>query len=475
MTPHKHQTLNVGVVGINERTLKMLELYFSRQCRGRYALSGDHQAQVMVADLDTVGGKKKLDQQMVSHPHRPVVAFTVRDVEVDGVQLLRKPIQLDALGKALDFFHTELDHEPVIDESAFEIHNTMDEEGVVTAEKEVQQEPEIEQEKQAALETELSLEQLAEIEAEIGVPPGEPSETGMDEEEAASRAETLSESKAAAASGVEPVGEIVVALEKEGARKLAEGAKGTRTATRAFEDKQRVAHECCGSREDIDMADPEARSGLFYHPDEYLQGSFEQAMYLAMDKGTAVELKMRRAKKMLFLPKANCVISDISDRLLRALCVQPVKSETDFVITQSDKTEEWLIANTKGEQCAIEPLHWKVTMWSSRGRVPDNTDLEGIVHLSNWPNFTRLMVIPQFMRMSAYWSQGEHSLLETAESLQIAQRHVLSFYSACRAMKLASVEAAKVTGAATRVALESRQNAKHHSMFGKILAHLRGG
>ncbi len=410
MSTYKSQILSVGVVGINERTLNMLELYFSRQCRGRYVLTGLNSAQVTIVDLDAVGGRKMLEEQMAAHPHRPVVAFTVRDTEIDGVQLLRKPIQLDELGKALDFFHSEIDHTPVINDSYFKIPEP---------------EPEPEPERQA------------EIEAEIGPPP---------EERATGSAAEMQR-----AAEIDP-------------------------EVRAVAYTQQLAHNCCGSNEDVELTNPEARKGVFYHPENYLQGSFEKAMRLSNSSGKAVELRMRRAKTLLFLPQSGCVISDISDRLLRALCVQPMKSGSDFVVTQLSEGEEWLIGNTKGERFDIDPLHWKVALWSSRGRVPAGTNLEGVVHLSNWPNFTRLMVIPEFMRMAAFWSQGEHSLRVTNETLGVAQRYVFSFYSACRTLNFASVEARKQLGGRVESRAQKRPEiTEQRSMFGKILTHLRGG
>ncbi|MES9905024.1 MAG: hypothetical protein ABW168_20400, partial [Sedimenticola sp.] len=235
--------------------------------------------------------------------------------------------------------------------------------------------------------------------------------------------------------------------------------------------RQGPEHGCCGSREDIDLADAKARKALFYYPEDYLQGAFEIATDLASSSGSAVKLKVRGGKTLFFLPQAGTVLSDVSDRLMRALCVQSGESGKDFVITKLKESEESLIADSKGEQCEIDPLLWKVTLWSSRGRVPVGTDLEGVVELDNWPNFTRLMVIPEFMRITALITQGEHSLVTVTESLGIAQRYVFSFYSACCALNLVSVDASAV---AEKTGDRSVGDKKRHTMFGKILTHLRG-
>ena len=85
----------------------------------------------------------------------------------------------------------------------------------------------------------------------------------------------------------------------------------------------------------------------------------------------------------------------------------------------------------------------------------------------HWPNFTRLIVTPYALKISALWIAQPHSLLTTAQVLNIPQRYVFAFYSAAHALKLAFVDRRTTPRAAKLTPNEKR------SLFQRILARLR--
>ncbi len=159
-------------------------------------------------------------------------------------------------------------------------------------------------------------------------------------------------------------------------------------------------------------------------------------------------------------------IVNISDGLLRALTVRPMHQGIDYVA----ESEKSLVNEARVELISLEALHWKLAIWTARGRVPEGTDLDQAVRLIHWPNFTRLMVLPAFMRIAAFWSKAPQSLFATASSLSLGQRYVFSFYSACCALNLACVERRHSPVPSVAPAGSIRQR----SIFGRILAHLTG-
>ena len=84
----------------------------------------------------------------------------------------------------------------------------------------------------------------------------------------------------------------------------------------------------------------------------------------------------------------------------------------------------------------LEPFIWEVSVWMSRGRAPEGTDLDQPVVMRYWPNMTRLLITPNAFRIAALWSRKPYSLQETAQSLQISLSHVLTFYTAARSIGL---------------------------------------
>ncbi|MEE9356951.1 MAG: hypothetical protein V3U62_01075 [Sedimenticolaceae bacterium] len=62
MIAMNREPLTVGVLGFNERSRSMFELYFSGECHNRYLLVRLEAAQVTIADLDAVDGRKMLDE-----------------------------------------------------------------------------------------------------------------------------------------------------------------------------------------------------------------------------------------------------------------------------------------------------------------------------------------------------------------------------------------------------------------------------
>jgi hypothetical protein len=77
--------------------------------------------------------------------------------------------------------------------------------------------------------------------------------------------------------------------------------------------------------------------------------------------------------------------------------------------------------------------------------VPKGTMLDRPVRLKHWPNFTRILLFPEAMRIAALLSEHTYSLTKTAQLLKIDERCVYSFYSAAYALGLVSMAYTKIT------------------------------
>ena len=79
----------------------------------------------------------------------------------------------------------------------------------------------------------------------------------------------------------------------------------------------------------------------------------------------------------------------------------------------------------------------KLACWASKGRYPDFLDIKRPVYLKSWPNFTRLLITPHALRISALLIQGPRTLPNVAEVLNIKPQYVFVFISAACALNLA--------------------------------------
>ncbi len=85
---------------------------------------------------------------------------------------------------------------------------------------------------------------------------------------------------------------------------------------------------------------------------------------------------------------------------------------------------------------SLESFIWTTSLLTSQGRLPKGTDIKQAVTLRDWPDLTRLELIPHAINIAAVLSKQAKSLLEISESLDIPQRYVFAFYNASLALNM---------------------------------------
>jgi hypothetical protein len=168
-----------------------------------------------------------------------------------------------------------------------------------------------------------------------------------------------------------------------------------------------------------------------------LKGAIEQCRR----ESTPIKLHFTDGKYVTLLPKANIGMTNLSDTKLRPRCLLDVQT-SQITIEASYYSETHLMRTSDGVPQSIDALLWKVALWSSRGRLPMGTDAELAVGLQQWPNLTRLLAIPEFLRIAALWIKNPLPLADTTQTLNIEHRYVYTFFSACQALDLIKVEVA---------------------------------
>lgn len=221
-----------------------------------------------------------------------------------------------------------------------------------------------------------------------------------------------------------------------------------------------------GTAPDIDPNDPEQLNHVQYDPRDFLQNQIDHGCQTAFERKRHVRLDTSRGA-IDFYPDGHRILVNFNESQLRTLSVVPIaRSELSLSILDENepKPENPQLITNK------EALVWKTALWASRGRVPTGICLDTPVFIRRWPNMTRLQLSPHALRIAALWSQQPHSLLMTAKTLNIPQRHVFGFFSAAHALNLASTTRRAVDSLLEPTPLETNQR---QNLFGRILNRLR--
>ncbi len=177
---------------------------------------------------------------------------------------------------------------------------------------------------------------------------------------------------------------------------------------------------------------------MYYNPSTHLQQILKTCIDQCRQDGRGVRLSLSDDKFIVLIPGSEIAVTNLSDNMLRSRCLLPL-SQLQIRTVRLDPTEIQQKPNGTDIVQDIDFLLWKVSLWSARGRLPLGTHSDSVITLKQWPNLTRLLAIPEFLRIAALWAKTPVSLRKTIEALNIEARYVCAFYSACVALELAYV------------------------------------
>jgi hypothetical protein len=372
-------------LGFDARSYTALQLFFRGKCGDKAVLVGESEADVSIIDMDSYNGAKILAEQRDRYPERPLIllALEQRNEAAPGAIHIKKPVQIQSMLAGLD---------------------------------------EVRERLAAKARAKASAAKAAQGLAAPGQPPQAPPPS--------------------------PPPAAEVPAEKPTAPKKPAGAREESKAANqaAMQLDERGFGDYIGSLKDIDPNNPLEVTAAQYDPKRYLQGYLQSACKAALTKNCALRLNTGW-KPITIFPQSREIWVDADDQQLRSFCLVPVHSISELGFADSDAGVMTISpASTiklKDESRDLSKLQrmdaliWKVALWTSAGRVPEDIDLNRPVYLRNWPNFTRLLVFPHALRIAALLSEQPRSLLNVAEALNIRQQYVFAFFSAARALGLA--------------------------------------
>lgn len=194
--------------------------------------------------------------------------------------------------------------------------------------------------------------------------------------------------------------------------------------------------------------DPELR----YDPEVHLVSALREACLVGAKWQVPTQLDCS-AGRIVVDTTRNLLLCDFDAERLESLFATPLgkRPKTRTLNRQEQAAIQSHTPHPQGLR-RLDDLLWRAGLLTAVGRLPIDADPQRPVYLRHWPNLTRLTAIPHAVRIAAMWSARGASLVETAATLGIAQRHVIAFYNACSALDLLTDDGSHIHRAQRRVA-----------------------
>lgn len=227
-----------------------------------------------------------------------------------------------------------------------------------------------------------------------------------------------------------------------------------------------------GTLSDIDFNDPDHLEKAYFEPKRFFLGYVQSAYKVARSEGRALQLQSMW-KPLFIYPGRQQIWVDADEKHLRVMAgIEQNKTLNSYVSlipfdVNIDKDQKDM---NKFQN--MDAFLWKLTLWTSKGRLPIELNAQHPVFLTQWPNFTRLMITPDAMRISALLAQGPRTPLDIIRVLNVRPEYVFAFISACHALGILDQSIRHTDELVAPV--EQPKVAKKHGLLGKILSKLRG-
>ncbi|WP_310460045.1 hypothetical protein [Sphaerotilus sp.] len=200
----------------------------------------------------------------------------------------------------------------------------------------------------------------------------------------------------------------------------------------------------CGTRTDVADAAQLADGSIRYDPAQHLVGVLKDA-YLVSCKWQVPTHLDSAVGRITVDGTTNLIYCEFTADQLAGLMNKPLDKRPK---TRAFSRQEFADLQGTLEQKALvqrlDHVLWQTALETSAGRLPVGVDPVVPVYLKQWPNLTRLHRTPHALRIAALWTTKGAGLLETAQTLKIAQRHVFAFYNAALALDLVTEDGAQV-------------------------------
>ena len=220
------------------------------------------------------------------------------------------------------------------------------------------------------------------------------------------------------------------------------------------------AHKYVGSNKNINPDNPEELRLIYHTSKKYLYYHLVKALNLANKNKSDVNIKTVFGS-ILYDNANKQFLYGFDENKIKFVKSNPLFETTKLSLIQIKNH----LSINKTEKVDATKLIWESAIYASKGRLPNDTDLNKIVSMKCWPNFSKVKIFRYAIQISAVWATTSLSLLQTANQLKIPQRYVFTLYCAMNAIQCAN----------TNDNLDKSNQeikSKKRSIFSKLLTHV---
>jgi hypothetical protein len=391
--------IRFDVIGAGERTRAALAMAFSNRARGICEFATGEEADAVIVDLDGVGARAEWSRYRHHHPDRPSVLMTAQECTVpERAIVLIKPIRIEALMSAVDDVRQRISS------------GNIDAPGVIV--RSTHREPSVKTARMPPATT-------ANLDATVrSLAHRRPNSVTSKKTDSQSR-QAVTTAHVGAAPGEIPISQ----------------QRPARPATTGPLDP--TFRDIVGAEKDVNCDDPEQMRMRFFDPEGTIVDWVRRAVARSESIRRPVNILVHERELITVSAADGIGTVMISEEILKANCTR--RFVASQIALRDILDEQALTAMmVSGTPSSIEALLWRLALWTFQGRLPAGTPINERVYLRRWPNLTRLLPVPDAMRISALLVDQPLALPRIAEALSIPQRHVFAFYSAACMAGLAS-------------------------------------
>lgn len=443
--------LRFTLLGLNDRTSALLELYFKGAGRQTGKIVDATLSEASIVDFDSPSARSAWTSYQQEYG-RPAIALSVSECADENAVWVQKPIDVAKLSDAANRLREKLgaarEVEPIevkpdiavlekarVSLSDAEIDNIAQSLSVAAnqddaVQRVVDERPQPKIPPKPTFPPEPEFQVARPIIERVGVEPSE-EPLAVEERPVAESVSNTEPAVEAATTAPEEVlvGEVAAPIEEDFS------VSSPVAMSEVVLPWQPSETELCGDREDLDLSDPSARGEIYYAVGDYLQVALQEARSMAKKTRRPVQISLVD-EQIVFFPARREVYISFDHKVLIQLCTDALDKNRLRTHVLSEREVKLIDDQSHGRYINDEAFIWLSALLTAKGRLPQVADLTKAAYLKWWPNFTRLDVPPNSMRIVALWDRKQTSLADTVEVLQIPQREVFAFYSAAAALGL---------------------------------------
>jgi hypothetical protein len=377
-------TLGVALLGIDERSCKLLTLFFKGPCEGFANVVDETEASVDIIDTHFAHSGQLIETSLARTPQRAIIVLTSKTtgrIDRENLFYLDKPIKAEHMLAAIDWA-SDISRGKNRQKPYFPVPLSP-----FSRESNVELKPVFK-----AFNTENTTQQAPDIPADYHA-------------------------------------EQPKLINSEEQWKTAKYRSAITVEESDFND-------FIGIFPDFDLNDANEHALAFYDTKNYYQGYVQYAYQVSLAKMQTLQLNSSIWKPLVMLPLSHEIWIDADDVLLK----QIAGSWLDMDSMDVSPVEQEMVLKTYGLEKiqAINTFLWKLALFTSKGRYPKTIDAVSPVYLKQWPDLTRYIVTPHALRIAGLLvGRGPETMINVACLLNIELRYVYIFISAAHAIGLA--------------------------------------